>query len=149
MKLYNHRRNILSEKAAPKTKVQSGSIVRFSYTGKNVHDNQPLALVLHPRWQGKMHALNLNYIPETVLKSLWKTVQITVQGRLQRLLKLRLPLLKADIGNPKAFYYSRLKGFLKGKLGSTNIAYRTYNLGGIGGLRVVDYRFEGSGWKDK
>ena len=70
-------------------------------------------MVLHPRYKGKLHGLNLSYIPESVLKSLWKEVQETVQGKIKRLLKMRLPLLKPDIGNPQKFYHSRLKGFLK------------------------------------
>ena len=63
--------------------------------------------------------------------------------------KLRLPLIKADIGNPKTFYNSRLKKFLRGKVGSTGVAYRTYTLSSIGGLRIIDYRFEGSNFDDE
>ena len=62
---------------------------------------------------------------------------------------MRLPLIKADIGNPKAFYKSRLKKFLRGKLGSTGVAYRTYNVSSIGSLKVIDYRFEGSSWAEE
>ena len=71
-----------------------------------------MVLVLHPDWKGQLHGLNLDYIPESVLKELWKLTKLTVAGKIEKLTKLRLPLLKADIGNPKTFYNSRLKKFL-------------------------------------
>ena len=144
-----HNRNIISEKASSKMKIVPGSIVRFGYSGKNVHDSKPLVLVLHPRYKGKLHGLNLSYIPESVLKSLWKEVQETVQGKIKRLLKMRLPLLKPDIGDPQKFYHSRLKGFLKSKLGKTSVAYRLYNSRNISGVRIVDYKFKDASWAKK
>ena len=148
-KTYDHKRNIISEKSENKNKIVPGSIVRFSYGGKKVTDSKPLVLVLHPRFRGKLHGLNIGYIPESVLQGLWKLVQETVQGKVQRLIKLRLPLLKADIGNPKQFYWSRLRGFLRSKMGSTAECYRTYNTSSIGGVRLVDYRFKDSEWERK
>ena len=74
-----------------------------SWLSKNV---RPLVLVLHPNWQGHLHGLNLDYIPEGTLRELWKMTKVTLQGKIERLAKLRLPLLKADIGDPKRFYYS-------------------------------------------
>ena len=144
-----HNKNILNEKASSKSKIVPGSIVRFGYSGKNVHDSKPLVLVLHPRYKGKLHGLNLSYIPESVLKSLWKEVQETVQGKIKRLLKMRLPLLKPDIGNPQKFYHSRLKGFLKSKLGKTSAAYRLYISSNISGVRIVDYKFKDASWAKK
>ena len=149
MKTYDHKRNIISEKSENKNKIVPGSIVRFSYGGKKVTDSKPLVLVLHPRYKGKLHGLNLSYIPESVLKSLWKEVQETVQGKIKRLLKMRLPLLKPDIGDPQKFYHSRLKGFLKSKLGKTSVAYRLYNSSNISGVRIVDYKFKDASWAKK
>ena len=34
-------------------------------------------------------------------------------------------------------------------LGSTNVAYRTYRRGGVGKIRIVDYRFKDSVWEQK
>ena len=147
-KKVNHKGNIISEVASTKGKVQSGDIVFFNYSGKKVTTKRPLVLVLHPNWQGHLHGLNLDYIPEGTLKELWKMTKVTLQGKIERLAKLRLPLLKADIGDPKRFYYSRLKKFLKGSLGSTGVAYRTYDVKAIGGMKQVDYRFEGSSFAE-
>ena len=140
-----HRRNIISEKSTSKMKIVPGSIIRFSYSGKEVNDSRPLVLVLNPRWQGKLHGLNISYLRESNLKQLLQLVKETAQGRIKRLLKLRLPLLSADIGDPKKFYHSRLKSFLVGKPD----CYRTYNSGGIGGVRIIDYKFKGASWGDK
>ena len=141
---YNHKKNILNEQASSKGKLESGDIIFFNYSGKKVTTKRPMVLVLHPNWKGQLHGLNLDYIPEPVLKQLWELTKLTVAGKVEKLIKLRLPLLKADIGNPKQFYNSRLKSFLKGKLGSTRVAYRTYNVNSVGGVKKVDYRFEGS-----
>ena len=77
-KTYDHKKNIISEKSENKNKIVPGSIVRFSYGGKKVTDSKPLVLVLHPRWRGKLHGLNLNYLKEPILKRLWTMVQETV-----------------------------------------------------------------------
>ena len=149
LKKFNHNKNILKEQSASKGKIEPGHIVTFSYSGKEVNTPRPMVLVLHPNYMGKMHALNIEYIPEAVLKQLWNITKVTLQGKIEKLAKLRLPLLKADIGNPQSFYNSRLKGFLKGALGSTNVCYRTYSAGGIGGVKIVDYRFQDSAWEQE
>ena len=140
-----HRRNIISEKSTSKMKIVPGSIIRFSYSGKEVNDSRPLVLVLNPRWRGKLHGLNISYLKESNLKQLLNLIKETTQGRIKRLLKLRLPLLKADIGDPNKFYHSRLKSFLVGKPD----CYRTYTYSGIGGVRIIDYKFKGASWGDK
>ena len=145
----NHKGNIINEVASTKGKIQSGDIVFFNYSGKNVTTKRPMVLVLHPNWKGHLHGLNLDYIPESTLKKLWELTKITVAGKVERLVKLRLPLLKADIGNPQSFYKSRLKKFLTGQLGKTGIAYRTYSVSAVGGIKKVDYRFEGSSFADE
>ena len=144
-----HKRRIVQTESAVKEDVKPGHIIRFSYSGKNVNDPQPMVLVLHPNWQGKLHGINIDYVPERVLQRLWNLVQITLQGKIETLAKLRLPLLKADIGNPKAFYQNRLRKFMQKNLGSTNVAYRTYRRGGVGKIRIVDYRFKDSVWEKK
>ena len=87
----NHKGNIISEVAASKGKITSGDIVFFNYSGKKVTTKRPMVLVLHPNWKGYLHGLNLDYIPESTLKKLWELTKITVAGKVQRLVKLRLP----------------------------------------------------------
>ena len=144
-----HKKNIMNEVSVGKptgsakgVRLQPGHIVRFTYRGEKVSIKRPMVLVLHPKWQGQMHGLNLDYIPQRVLLQLWELTKETLQGKIQKLIKLRLPLLKPDIGNPKSFYYSKLRRFLKGKLGGTSSCYRTYNIDKVSALRIIDYRFE-------
>jgi len=144
-----HRKNIIKEATISKNKLEPGHIVRFNYGGKKVTTKRPLVLVLNPSYKGLMHGLNLDYLSESQLKQLWKLTKLELAGKIQKLTKLRLPLIKADIGNPRQFYNSRLKKFLTGKVGSTGVAYRTYSKGSIGGLRIIDYRFEGSNFDDE
>ena len=146
---YNHKKNIINEVASAKGKVQSGDIVLFNYSGKKVTTKRPMVLVLHPNWKGHLHGLNIDYIPESTLKKLWEMTKVTLAGKVQKLTKLRLPLLKADIGNPQSFYRSRLKRFLTGQLGKTGVAYRTYTTSAIGSLKKVDYRFQDSAFTDE
>ena len=148
LKKYNHKKNIITETASRPSKLQPGHIIRFNYSGKNVTSKKPLVLVLNPKFKGQLHGINLDYIPEGTLSQLWKMVDITLQGKIAKLVKLNLPLLKADIGNPRAFYNSRLKKFLKSKLGSTGVAYRTYDSSKLGSVRIIDYRFKGSSYAD-
>ena len=65
-----HRRNIISEKSSSKMKIVPGSIVRFSYSGKEVNDSKPLVLVLNPRYRGMLHGLNVSYLTESNLRKL-------------------------------------------------------------------------------
>ena len=141
---YNHNKNIISESAGNKGQLEPGTIVRFKYSGKNVTTPNPLVLVLHSNYNGYLHGINIEYIPEGVLTKLWKMTKLTLAGKIEKLAKLRLPLLKADIGNPQSFYNSRLKKFLRGSLGTTQAAYRTYKVGGVGAVKIVDYRFKGA-----
>ena len=146
---YNHSKNVINEASSAKGKIVSGDIIFFNYSGKKVTTKRPMVLVLHPNWKGHLHGLNLDYIPETTLKKLWELTKVTVAGKVEKLIRLRLPLLKADIGNPKSFYNSRLKKFLTGQLGKTGVAYRTYSISAVGGVKKVDYRFEGSDFADE
>ena len=146
---YNHNKNVINEQASSKNKIQSGDIVLFNYSGKKVTTKRPMVLVLHPNWKGYLHGLNLDYIPESTLKKLWEMTKVTLAGKVQKLTKLRLPLLKADIGNPQSFYNSRLKRFLQGQLGKTGVAYRTYTIGSVGSIKKVDYRFQDSAFSDE
>ena len=146
---YNHKKNIINETTSSSNKLESGDIVMFNYSGKKVTTRRPLVLVLHPKWKGHLHGLNLDYISPSVLKGLWEITKLTVAGKVEKLIKLRLPLLKADIGNPQAFYKTRLKSFLQSKLGSTRVAYRTYKTSSIGGMKKIDYRFKDSAFATK
>ena len=85
---------------------------------------------------------NKDKIDETVD---YKAISYSVK----KLVEDNIPVVGIEINNPRQFYNSRLKKFLRGKVGSTGVAYRTYTLSSIGGLRIIDYRFEGSNFDDE
>lgn len=135
-----HKKNIVSESAVTKNKIEAGNIVRFNYSGKEVHTPRPLVLVLNPNYQGKFHGLKIDYIPDTILIKLQKIIKETRTAKLQKLLKLRLPLLKPDIQDPYKFYYRRLKQFIGRNFKKGDSPYRQYTVTGISSTRIIDYR---------
>jgi len=137
-----HERNIIREEVGVYNKLEAGQIVRFNYKGEYATVKRPLVLVLNPRFRGKLHGVSLDYISDAVLLKLRNIVQETVQQRIRQLTALRLPLLKADIKDPRRFYYSRLKPFIKTYFDAKDSPYRQYIIGNITNLRTIDYRFK-------
>lgn len=137
-----HERNIIREDATINlTTLKPGQIIRFNYKGKKVRVSRPLVLILNPYYKGKMHAITLDYISDRLLKILYDLVREKIAGKIQRLTGLRLPLLKADIGNPQTFYYKQMKRFINTYYKGKESPYRTYNRSGMTNVRTIDYRF--------
>lgn len=137
-----HERNIITEKRAILTKIAAGEIIRFNYKGIHARVKMPMVLVLNPFWRGKVHAVSLDVISDSTLVDLYKIVRETIGAKAQKLLKLRLPLIKADIKDPEKFYHTRLKRFIKQKFESNTSPYRTYIRTNMTNIRVIDYRFK-------
>ncbi len=137
-----HERNIINEERAILTKITAGEIIRFNYKGVYARVKKPMALVLNPFWRGKVHAISLDVISDATLADLYKIVRETIGVKAQKFLKLRLPLMKADIKNPEKFYDTRLKRFIREKFESNISPYRTYIRTNMTNIRIVDYRFK-------
>ena len=138
-----HERNIINEDATTNlTALKPGQIVRFNYKGKHARVSRPLVLILNPYYKGKMHAITLDYISDVLLKKLYKLVSETISAKIQKLTGLRMPLLKADIGNPQAFYNKQMKTFINSYYKGKESPYRMYERSGMTNVRVVDYRFK-------
>jgi hypothetical protein len=137
-----HERNILREDATTNlTTLRPGQIIRFNYKGKHARVSRPLVLILNPYFRGKTHAITLDYISDRLLKILHNLVSEKMSAKIQKLTGLRLPLLKADIGNPQAFYGKQMKRFINTYYEGKESPYRTYERSGMTNVRVVDYRF--------
>ena len=139
---YAHERNIVSEARTVRTKLSPGHVIRFNYKGERANVKRPLVFVLHPDYEGFLHGLTLDYISESTLVALSKIVKDTVVAKIQKLARVRLPLLKPDIGRPYDFYHNRLKKFIKGNFPQGESPYRTYKVGNITNLKRLDYRFK-------
>lgn len=137
-----HERNVISEARTTRTKLTPGHVVRFNYRGESVHVDRPLVFVLHPDYEGKLHGISLDYIPESTLVKLSKIVKDRITAKIQKLARIRLPLLKPDIGRPYDFYHQQLKKFINVNFPKGQSPYRTYLTGGITNLKNLDYRFK-------
>ena len=113
-----HQRNIVSEAKTTRSKLTAGHVVRFNYSGA------------------------ADYIPESTLVKLSKIVKDRITARIQKLARVRLPLLKPDIGRPYDFYHQQLKKFIEANFPKGQSPYRTYLVGGVTNLKQLDYRFK-------
>jgi len=137
-----HQRNILSENVVLRTKLEAGQIVRFNYSGDRSHIKRPLVLILNPDWRSYLHGVVLDYVSDRVLIKLHDIIKETKTERLQKLLHLRLPLLKATIQDPRRFYDNELKPFIRLHFNEGDSPYRTYKVSGITNLRLIYYHYK-------
>ena len=49
-------------------------IIMCKYSGKNVHDRNPMILVLNKNYLGKLHGINLNYCTYNEIIKIGKVV---------------------------------------------------------------------------
>lgn len=140
-RLYDHKRNLFQNKRfrfqqrINKSLLQPGMIVTFSYKGIEVHDPNPLVLVLNPKWLGKLHGINLNYCNEREIKAIAKTVVEKISIQQSKLGK------QYKIINPYGFYHTKIKYLLRG-MGKS--IYRTYFFSGVSQPKLIDYEFQKS-----
>ena len=135
-----HSRNIITEDASGIYSIESGSIVRFNYKGKNVTNSRPIVLVLNPDWDGKLHGLALEPMSENMLNDLYKIVKETLGDKIEKITRLRFGRGKARITDPQQFYSSKLKPLMPTQ--SKESPYRTYLRSGVTNVRMIDYRFK-------
>lgn len=143
----SHRRFITSEKRISKNALVPGAITFFTYIDENKKVSKQLVLVLNPIWRGNMHGLILSEIPPMHVQKLAEAVDVYFSKRLNEMAKLRLPLVKVNLGSPKVFYESYLRGYMKRNL-KTVEAYREFHLNKMSAVSVVEYRYKVQEEKD-
>lgn len=138
---YDHKRNLFQNKRFKfqqkinKNQLQPGMIVTFAYKGMNVHDPQPLVLVLNKYWLGKLHGINLNYCKPSQVNAIAKIVSEKIDAKQEKLGQ------KYNITNPYGFYHTSIKGAIA-KFGKS--VYRTYFFSGVMQPKLLDFKFEKS-----
>ena len=122
-----------------KSKIKSGQVITFKYTGDSVTDRNPVVLVLHPNYHGKLHALNLKNLNKQEEKKLWKITKVVLVETFDRALKVNDPLVIANNGieSPLGFY-NKLKNLVK-----KTDCYRTYHMKNVGSLKFQNCSYEG------
>jgi hypothetical protein len=125
-----------------------GDIVRFTYVntdkpagGRNIYKE---ALVLHPNWKGKVHAIDMKNLTSAERMVLQTVLDPDSKGKRFRIPLINDVLRRMDpptlINNPLSFYNQFVRVFLRGK-----DAYRTYLPARMSGVQVVD-RSESKGY---
>jgi hypothetical protein len=113
--ILQHKQFFLKESAElSPTKLRRGQVIHLTYEGK-----ERWMLVLHPNWENKLHAIDLQHFPRRALLRI-----------LQNPMFYTIP--------PHQFY----KVFLDQNWIKEYGAYRTYDLTKIGGIREVVYNFQ-------
>jgi len=138
--LAEHKRNIMSEKAFSKGNIPPGAIITFNYTNEEKKTSKPMVLVLNPVWEGHLHGIRIDLIPERTLQRLTDTIKLWYSRKVNEMLRLRLPLLKVNVGPPKMFYEQTLKGIIKRQLKLAE-PYREYKINHMSGVKIIEYDF--------
>lgn len=132
VKLFENKKFRFEQKIA-KSFLRPGMIVSFKYKGINVHDANPLVLVLNQKYMGKLHGINLNYCN---YGQIIKIAQVVNQKINAKAIKLGQ---KYKISSPRGFYHVHLKPVLR--MFKKSI-YRTYFSSGVTATMLMDYKFE-------
>ena len=145
LKKYNHKSKLFENKRyrfqqkISKADLLPGMIIMCKYSGKNVHDRNPMILVLNKNYLGKLHGINLNYCTYNEIIKIGKVVNEKIHPN-----KIKLKQ-KYRITSPYGFYHTQLKPVLKG-LGKS--VYRTYFYKIIKDPKLLDYKFEAAKGKN-
>ena len=149
-KKINHYRRILSKKTIPKNKLIPGMIISFRYKGKDIYDKIPLILFLYNDISTNLiHGLNLNYLYERDIQNIFeiisKKIDISIEydenekGNSYVALN-KNPTSKIGFGAKKLYeQVIRPKIF---SIQRTKNCYRTYKLGNISSLMLMNYRLD-------
>lgn len=127
------------EQPISKQDIRPGMIITFDYHGVDVHDPNPLVLVLNHRYMRKMHAINLNYCNYNQILQLAKIVNDKITKKQLKQKK------KYSLTSPYGFYHISIKPVL-GSFKKT--IYRTYSIVGIKNQKLIDYKFQATQGKD-
>lgn len=139
---------VQSKSQLSKTKIKAGMIIRFVYHGKRVHDMNPLILVLNERWFGKLHGIALRYLSVRQVQILSKLVEQTktqsIMNKLKKIFTFGQRQDQSSIDNPKGFYYSKIKPFIRAT--HSNV-YRTFFVSNISNVQLISFKFQKDIWR--
>lgn len=116
---------------------EAGSMIRFTYMADGVEDRYKEVLVLHPNWNGKMHALDLKRMTPAQVKVIEAIFEPNTKGAnhpyplVRDILRRMDPL--TEIKNPVSFYQKFCKPFLR----TAGDVYRTYWPAKMSGVTVI------------
>ncbi len=121
---------------------KTGDLITFRYSSPTANDRSPVVLVVTPRWNGMLHAVNIGKLPEREREMLLRIANpdyepavgsyIDKIPALQRILEKRR--LDPEHMSPQTFYRKYVAGFVR-----RYNSYRIYKPEFISGVRTLDY----------
>lgn len=117
-------------------------IVTFNYVSPKSNDKNPIVLVVTPRWNGKMHGINLKNMPERERRLIMKIANpdynISQLSYIDKIPALKNIITKRqkDLNNISSysFYYKYIASFAR-----RYNCYRQYNPSYMGSVKILDY----------
>ena len=122
-----------------KISLEKGMIVRMRYRAKSHKKmlKEYIILILNRNYQGKIHALSLEHVPEKTFIDLAMDTGIVYAKNIINYKKLNIPKLLMELSSHR-FYHRKLKRHISTKY---NDSYRTFLVSNIVSLYLVDYDF--------
>ena len=127
-------------------KIQPGCVIQFTYT-KSKTDPRPLVLVINPEFNRELHGINLNYLTRVQAKVISERLGVykmySNKNALIEAYDRNYPLVRLQMREDKGFYVGTLKPMLKNLVKVPSIVYRTYAVGAITQVQLIDYDWGG------
>lgn len=115
---------------------RAGDFIKFTYTGPKTEDRYKEVLVLHPGWNGEMHAIDLKRVTPAERKVLEAIMDPGTKEKphayplVNDILRRMDPI--EELKNPLSFYHKFVKPFIRDK-----DCYRRYKLVNVTGVQTM------------
>jgi len=140
----SHHRRILHEQTLQEAYMLPGMIVSFGYAKKGVYDRKPLFFFMYKEGN-VMSGINLNYLHEERVQKFFKLAQSLTPVFEENLLRLPLPYIRLQLSTPRAVTSVGSQLLYKMVIPRDShykSAYRSYDLGTVTSLKVVNYKLD-------
>lgn len=133
MDYYNvHLRKTSDPKLITLSKVERGMVIKMRYK-KDSGTKDYIILVLHAKWENKLHGLSLNNVQPQKVSEIAKNYK-EILAESTRVRKLGLAKINVLDKTPKGFYTSEIKNDKNLRVG-----YRMFDINKIQSIRAVNY----------
>ena len=115
---------------------EAGDFIKFTYTGPKTEDRYKEVLVLHPGWNGEMHAIDLKRVTPAERRVLEAIMDPKTKEKghpyplVNDILRRMDPI--EELKNPLSFYHKFVKPFIRDK-----DCYRRYKLVNVTGVQTM------------
>lgn len=137
---HNHRSNVTPQGNLTLGKLDPGDLVRLNYVKGSGERSSRTVLVLNPDADGKIHALDISYLPERSVVRLYARAQAQFTSGAASMLAAAFPLLlMPEIRDQRAFYQNVVK-----PVDGIRSAYRTFRRDRVADGLIEDLKYRTS-----